>query len=171
MGGSVCDKICKNILYYLQIMCKRYQHPHLPGKSSAFTRRSEQKHWCHHSVFTYYTICFYRADNIIVLHYAFKSSCQQGNHLSFKILNQIFHLDVCKTSVPVCWITYINTKQIPPHFWDWKSSSPWCSKENKGTWFSEQRFEKVWMGQLNFSCGITFKNWGIKDSKDPNEWR
>ena len=89
MGGSLCDRICKKVLYYLQIMCKRYQHPHLPGKSSAFTRRSEQKHLCRHSVFTYYTICFYGADIIIVLHCAFKSSCQQGNHLSFKILHQI----------------------------------------------------------------------------------
>ena len=112
------DKICKKCW----IIFKLYQHPHLPGKSSAFTGTCEQKHRCRHSVFTYYTICFHRADNIIILHCAFKSSCQQGNnHLSFKILNQIFNLVVCKPSVPVCWITYVNTSQIQTRFGDWKS--------------------------------------------------
>ena len=115
--STYTDKICKKCW----IIFKLYQHPHLPGKSSAFTGRSEQKHRCRHSVFTYYTICFQRADNIIILHCAFKSSCQQGNHLSFKILNQIFNLVVCKASVPVCWITYVNTSQIQTRFGDWKS--------------------------------------------------
>ena len=101
-----------------------------------------KKHRCRHSVFTYYTICFHRADNIIILHCAFKSSCQQGNHLSFKILNQIFNLVVCKASVPVCWITYVNISQIQTHFGYWKLINFIMASKRKGARFSEQTFQR-----------------------------